>query len=319
MADVSTQILMELRQLQRSLRRPVQVYTGAQNLPPLAVYYAAEAAGKHTPVRHRTPMDVPVVGSLDHMRGSVYAKICSWLGLSMVDARQAGPGSSVGFVWNPHVFAKNHDLADALSHVRRLSPDIHLINDTGFSDDKRVLQRTFADQFGYALEVDPLVHRGPAVAKSRANATHDGRLIECPIDAVDETLVYQVAVDNVVDGDLAEDLRISIVNYMPVLCYLKYRPTVTRFSNRNTYARVAGVFDVCSQAEFAKLVSFTRTLGLEIGEIDALRDRGTGRLYVVDANNTPSGPPNSIEIRDHDIAIRWLSDAFLRSYLACAA
>jgi hypothetical protein len=32
-------------------------------------------------------------------------------------------------------------------------------------------------------------------------------------------------------------------------------------------------------------------MGLDYGELDAVRDAASGRLYVLDVNNTPFGPP----------------------------
>ena len=35
-------------------------------------------------------------------------------------------------------------------------------------------------------------------------------------------------------------------------------------------------------------------MGIDYGELDILRDNNDGRIYIVDANNTPSGPPNGL-------------------------
>ncbi len=37
-------------------------------------------------------------------------------------------------------------------------------------------------------------------------------------------------------------------------------------------------------------IEFTQSIGLDFGELDVLRDIGDGRLYIVDAANTPHSP-----------------------------
>lgn len=48
--------------------------------------------------------------------------------------------------------------------------------------------------------------------------------------------------------------------------------------------------DIFSAAELAQLLDFGARIGLEYGELDVLRDRDSGRIYVVDVNRTPYGP-----------------------------
>ena len=39
----------------------------------------------------------------------------------------------------------------------------------------------------------------------------------------------------------------------------------------------------------AKILAVCREMGLDYGELDVLRDREDGRLYILDVNDTPSG------------------------------
>jgi hypothetical protein len=305
--------LRRLKRVEKLLIKPA--YNNYGTIPPDEVISAAKAATVHTPHIHRKPRSIPVVGDLAHLQGSVYGKVLQWLNIRPVGAERINTGTCLIFSWFPNMFIQGTDPTEEIESFRRKVPDASVINDTYVDDDKAVIQAAFERVFGHSLQVDPRTHSGPAVKKSRANGKHDGAIVQCPIAEPDPAYVYQTVVNNAVPGDLVEDLRIHICDYRPVFGYMKYRPLAKRFGNGNTYARLASVFDLCSGEEVASITKFVRELGLEIGEIDALRDRTSGRLYIVDANNTPYGPPNNIEGRDGDLGIRWIADAFCRAYL----
>ena len=65
-----------------------------------------------------------------------------------------------------------------------------------------------------------------------------------------------------------------------------------------------------SEAERSRLLAFSDALHMEYGELDVLRDRGDGRIYVVDANKTPSGPARGFETAQSVEALRALRPAF---------
>ena len=60
----------------------------------------------------------------------------------------------------------------------------------------------------------------------------------------------------------------------------------------------------CLKDELNKIHRFCAKIGMDYGEVDVLRDRDDGRIYIVDANNTPSGPPSPISDSDGNIAVR---------------
>ena len=65
-----------------------------------------------------------------------------------------------------------------------------------------------------------------------------------------------------------------------------------------------------SKDEQAKIGDFTQAIGLDFGGLDVLRDRGDGRIYVVDANKTDMGPPSALSAQDKLKAMRGIADAF---------
>ncbi len=177
---------------------------------------------------------------------------------------------------------------------------------------KKHVSDVFADVFGYDLDVDPTTYRGLVVKKSDENATHDGELIECPIPAADVApgFVYQKAVDN--RRDDAEgfyEYRVPIFGPTIPVVYVKYRPLDAQFKEFNG-ADVVTPASVLSDDERAQLLAFTDALQMEYGELDVLRDRGDGRIYVVDANNTPTGPARGFRPEQSVEALRALQPAF---------
>ncbi len=261
---------------------------------------------------------MPVIGDREHLSRSVYQKIANQLGLKWARPSAIDHDTELVLVWNPWIYGAGAKLRKKIERLSRRHKNTHFINATHFNDDKRVVQKEFEKCFGYDLSVDPIRHEGPLVEKSRKNGTHNGRVKEGPLVAINPKFVYQRVVDNSIADALVEDLRVPIINYEPLFSYLKYRPLSTRFKNRNTYAQLAGLRDVFSEAELQTIARYTKEIGLEIGELDILRDCQSQRIYVVDANNTPHGPPNGIHERDGNIAVSWLSSAFANAYLSGA-
>ena len=117
-------------------------------------------------------------------------------------------------------------------------------------------------------------------------------MVACPIAVAEPGVAYQVLVDNVAGDGTVLDCRVPIVGGRIPFVYLKRRPLGARFANANTAVTVAAAEELFSGAERDRLLAFARAMGLGIGgEIDVLRDAGSGRLYVVDANWTSWGPP----------------------------
>jgi hypothetical protein len=177
------------------------------------------------------------------------------------------------------------------------------------------VEEVFRETFGYGTFVDPTTHVGPCVAKSDDNAMHDGRVIECPVTAKESNVVYQRVINNTLQDEVL-DIRVPVINGDMPLVYLKYRSLRYRFSNTNTRATLEAVESVFSSEEISQLKRFAGNLGLDFGELDVLRDVDDGRIYVVDVNNTPCGPPNHLGKKDSTRAIQALSNSFHAEFLA---
>ena len=182
---------------------------------------------------------------------------------------------------------------------------------------KNKINSTFEEVFGYSLSVDPRKHRGKCVMKLNWNALHKGKIIECPVESIDDDFVYQKLVRNELEDGHVEDMRVPVFGIKTPFVYLKYRAVKDRFVDRvhtNTKATIAEVADVLSDEELKNIHRFCARIGMDYGEVDVLRDSGDRRIYIVDANNTPSGPPSPISDSEGKVAVMRLSRAFEEAF-----
>lgn len=182
------------------------------------------------------------------------------------------------------------------------------VRDTG----KRHVARVFAQTFGYNLAVDPTSYVGPCVAKSNANSAHDGRLVSCPITDADPRMAYEVLVDNRAGAAEVLDLRVPVVGNELPFVYLKRRSIDSRFANRNSSVGVGETDEWLSPIEQTRIKTFCRAMALDLGELDILRDAGTGCIFIVDVNSMPFGPPRPIAFRDSVRAVDLYAAAVRR-------
>ena len=205
----------------------------------------------------------------------------------------------------------------AVRHTGKGRNGARLLNIRCNDISKTRVNSTFEEVFGYALAVDPRKHTGKCVMKLNWNALHIGGVIECPVKSIDPDYVYQKLIANEVEDGLVEDLRVPIFGNKTPFVYLKYRSVKHRFVDRkhtNVKATIAEVADVLTADELNKVHRFCAKIGLDYGEVDVLRDSGDGRIYIVDANNTPSGPTSSISDAEGKIAVMRLSQAFEEAF-----
>lgn len=168
--------------------------------------------------------------------------------------------------------------------------------------------------FGTPLAIDPTVYVGPAVEKSQINAAHDGRIVQCPTQALPGR-AYQRVVDNrTPDLELVEDLRTCTLGGKPVIVFVKRRPINKRFQNTNVDVLLRRPEEVFTPEEIERISVFCKEMQLEWGGVDVLRDRKDGTMHIVDANKTDMGPPIALNLPDKIVAARILAQAF-RDYV----
>lgn len=200
---------------------------------------------------------------------------CAWAGFKLADSAE---DADVAFYFEDRTRGE----AAAAPHAKRFNFQCTDVS-------KSRVAATFESVFGYPLTLDPQTHRGQAVEKSEENGRHDGRLIACPA-AARPGFVYQRYIDTAVDG-VARDLRTCCVGGEPVIVMIKTKPAGMSFSIQNASVRAMPVHKVFSLEERRQIARFNRAMGLDWGSLDILRERASGRLYIVDVNKTDVGPP----------------------------
>jgi len=145
--------------------------------------------------------------------------------------------------------------------------------------------------FGYSTVIDPLTFQGKCVKKSDANSAHDGQIIECPIEKIEEGYIYQMAVDTQVDEQFVEDIRVIFIKDHISFVYIKYKLIENKFLSKTVTATTLAPRYVFSDEEIAKIITVCQKMALDFAELDVLRDRRNGKIYIVDINDTPGGFP----------------------------
>jgi hypothetical protein len=157
---------------------------------------------------------------------------------------------------------------------------------------KRTVERIFAAVFGYPLAIDPLTHQGPLLRKSDRNFTKDAVVLHGPIPAaeIDERYVYERLIDSRIPGLGALETRVFVVRgtILPVK-----RTILTDWIGRGRLdtaeidSAIVYPDTVFSRQEQEWIAAYCDALGLDFGALDIIRDNADGRIYIVDANNTP--------------------------------
>ena len=171
---------------------------------------------------------------------------------------------------------------------------------------KSTLDRHHHDVFGYGLSVDPTAHSGLMLEKSEGNAVHDGREIQGPLlqDQLQPNKVYQRIIDNRTEAGLFEDFRVVVINGQAPVVYRKRKTGAVRYTNETAEVDLAeSPESVLSESEIDQIVSLSAKMRAEFAELDVLRDRQDGRIYCVDLNPTPYGPPAGLIESDQKEAI----------------
>lgn len=167
---------------------------------------------------------------------------------------------------------------------------------------------------GETLAVDPTTFAGRMVEKSELNAAHDGRILEGPLDEPVEGKTYQRLIDNEIPGGLVEDLRCCLVGGSPVVVFRKRRPLERRFLNENVQVLLDEPRNCYTQEEIKIIERFAAEIGLDWGGVDVLRDRASGKIFIVDANKTDMGPPVALKLGAKLRATRRMARAFAEKF-----
>jgi hypothetical protein len=208
-----------------------------------------------------------------------------------------------------------HDTTNASSALLEQHYPHHRVLNAGCTDiSKTTVDLIHLEIFGYNTFIDPKTHSGQAVEKSDINALHDGSIVRCPLNTPKPNAVYQLVIDNSIGLEFM-DYRVPVIGHTIPLVYAKYKHEEVRFTNDVHRSELLETSAVFSTEEQSQIIQFTQAMGADFCELDVLRDNGSGKIYVIDVNKTPYGPPKGLGKRNNLRAISRLSDAFRKAFL----
>tara|TARA_Y100000389_G_scaffold39682_1_gene34143 strand:+ start:156 stop:1148 length:993 start_codon:yes stop_codon:yes gene_type:complete len=181
---------------------------------------------------------------------------------------------------------------------------------------KEKVGNCFQEIFKYQLNIDPTTYKGLGVEKSDDNGAHDGKLISLPItkDLVKEKKIYNICVNNLFEKDFITDYRIPFIGELSSFCYEKKRHISKRFANQNYSVKVLPTKNIFTSEELDKISSMCNLMKLDYGEIDCLIDADTKKIYVIDINKTPIGPPKELPLKKKIDVIITMSTSFVKNF-----
>ncbi len=190
-----------------------------------------------------------------------------------------------------------------------------IINGNCLNISKSNVSKTFEKVFGYPLHINPVTYNGLCLKKSEINAVRDEQIVQCPINQPEQGFVYQKLIDNQTADKSFKDIRVPVIHGEIPFVYYVYRNENQRFIRGTIHVELKYGDDEFSGDEKIKISQFCKDFALDFGELDILRDNHDHRIYIVDANNTPSGPPKKLSHTLKISAINKLSDVFRKHFI----
>ncbi|MFT4738072.1 MAG: hypothetical protein ACJAZM_001952 [Cyclobacteriaceae bacterium] len=170
----------------------------------------------------------------------------------------------------------------------------------------------FEQVFGYSTRVDPLAHRGKMLEKSEINGTHEATIVTGPIKEMKDGYIYQLVLNNKVKGYLYEDVRVTYIKGKIPFCYLNYRLKGKRFSTKKFGAELVDTSKVISETEIKLIDQYCEQMDVDYAEMDCIRNRDDGKLYIIDVNITAYGPANGLRYKEKMEGLRLYQQAMIK-------
>ena len=208
-----------------------------------------------------------------------------------------------------------HDTTHASSELLvQTYPGKTILNRSCTDISKKHVDAVHQTVFGYSTIIEPTRHTGLAVAKSDINALHDGEIIRCPIANPSDKAVYQIVIDNSTENGEYVDIRVPVIAGTIPLTYKKFKHESVRFTNKVHRSEVHAPSDIFSEQELDCIRKMAVQMGADFCEFDVLRDNASGRIYVIDVNKTPYGPPAGLSASESKHAVSLLTHAFRKAF-----
>ncbi|MDP4732086.1 MAG: hypothetical protein NWP82_03800 [Flavobacteriales bacterium] len=198
------------------------------------------------------------------------------------------------------------------SALRRKYPKAKIINVNCPDISKERVHVVHLEALGYSMNLNPKTYIGVAVEKSDENAVHDGQEVVCPVAYPKTDAVYQKVLDNTNEAGEYVDIRVPVIAGKIPLVYLKFKTLKNRFTNKAHRATLHKPEDLFSEEEISQIEKYAAAMKVDFCEFDVLRHNGNKKIYIIDVNKTPYGPPEPLNQKDKAIALKKLSDAFMQ-------
>jgi hypothetical protein len=217
------------------------------------------------------------------------------------------------FVSNPDVIIYFEDATfGSANELRRKYPKTRIINANCIDISKERVHVVHLEALGYSMNLNPKTYIGVAVEKSDENAVHDGQEVICPVSFPKTDAVYQKVLDNTNEAGEYVDIRVPVIAGKIPLVYLKFKTLKNRFTNKAHRATLHKPEDLFSEEEISQIEKYAAAMKVDFCEFDVLRHNGNKKIYIIDVNKTPYGPPEPLNQKDKAIALKKLSDAFMQ-------
>jgi len=183
--------------------------------------------------------------------------------------------------------------------------DPHAVNVAVGDISKRHVHELHQQVFGYGLEPDPGAEF--VLEKSDLNSQHDGAVLTRPSGTPGR--VVERLIDTHISPTVALEYRVAVMDERIPLTNARFRLRHD-FKRPNLLSTLLAVDETFTPQEQAQLVAFCRAGGADYADLDVLRDRVSGRLYVVDFNPTPAGPPLNLAAVDWPVYWHTMEEAW---------
>lgn len=238
-------------------------------------------------------------------RGSTLYKAARKLNYTL--SNKVGKSQDLAVYWEYATYREEFQVLESLASK------IPVLNLHSRDISKVAVDRAHLQVFQYNTFVDAQTYAGKIVQKNDVNAIHDGQILQGPLAKTEAGFIYQILIDNSFDENWVLDIRVPIVKGTLDFVYLKYRDIKERFKNTTVKTEVKPIKDIFNAEEIQLINQFCETMHLDYGELDVLRNKDDGKIYIVDVNNTPQGPPANTPKEQGKEAIDKISRVLLRS------
>lgn len=274
--------------------------------PPWKIFLKRSFYNLHHYYLHLKKKDPPKILFYPHLPGwkTAIHQILMNQGVGLTD--NPSDVYTMAIFWDDRTFRRRREKLESLN-------DFKIINYHCTDISKEKVEDVFEQVFGYSLRVAPN-STGTILRKSNFNGQHDGKILQGPVKE-EGGFVYEKLLNNQVAPDLFQDLRIGYFNGIIPLVSPRFHNRKDRFG-KIIEATVEKVENYLSEEEVKLIQRFCRQLGFDYGDLDLIRDRNDQRLYIVDANPTPTVPSSAaMEPHLRRLMIKKWAESFKKAFL----